>query len=93
MLKLIAVAAVLMTAQLAFAEKQANVEREIQLKDGSTVYIFKDGKMAMEDKLGRTVSMAPGHVMETRDGQRIQMVGDETARLQWILKSQLGGGN
>ena len=35
------------------------------------VYIFKDGKMAMEDKLGRAVRMKKDTVMETKDGQKI----------------------
>ena len=28
------------------------------------MYIFKDGKMGMEDKLGRAEHMQPGHVMK-----------------------------
>ncbi|WP_333858086.1 CopK family periplasmic copper-binding protein, partial [Denitromonas sp.] len=35
----------------AFAADAALVEKSIPLKDGATVYIFKDGKMGMEDKL------------------------------------------
>lgn len=62
-----------------------DAERVIELKDGSTLYIFKDKKMAMEDKVGRAVRMKPGHVMETKDGQQIIMVGDEVARLDWLL--------
>ena len=33
-------------------------------------YIFKDGKMGMEDKLGRAVRMKQGQVMEAKDGQK-----------------------
>ena len=62
------------------APKQA-----IALKDGSTVYVFADGKMGMEDKYGRTIRMQPGHVMEATDGARITMVGDEPARLDVAL--------
>ncbi len=39
------------------------------LKDGSTLYIFKDGKMSMENKLSHIVGMKNGVVMETKDGQ------------------------
>ncbi|NKE67568.1 periplasmic Cu(I)/Cu(II)-binding protein CopK [Ramlibacter sp. RBP-2] len=92
MLKVIATAAaVLFSANVALAADKANVDKSIPLKDGSTVYIFKDGKMAMEDKLGRVVPMKPGHVMQTKDGQSILMVGNELARLDWIRKSDLGG--
>lgn len=74
----------------AFASDAARqeAERVIALKDGSTLYIFKDQKMAMEDRVGRAVRMASGHVMETPDGQRITMVGDEVARLDWLLHAE-----
>lgn len=76
----------------AFAVDASRVEKSIELKDGSTVYLFKDGKMGMEDKMGRAVRMKPGHVMETKDGQRIIMVGDEVARLEPILHVDHRGG-
>ncbi|RZI40064.1 copper resistance protein CopK [Herbaspirillum sp. HC18] len=76
----------------AFAVDAAKVEKSIELKDGSTVYVFKDGKMGMEDKMGRTVRMKEGHVMETKDGQRIIMIGDEVARLETILRANQRGG-
>lgn len=78
-------------AASALAVDLSNVEKSIPLKDGSTVYIFKDGKMAMEDKLGRSTPMKAGHVMETKDGQKVVMVGNELARLDWIRKSEQGG--
>lgn len=72
----------------AFADDEARntAEKVIEMKDGSTLYIFKDKKMAVEDKVGRATRMKPGHVMETRDGQQLVMVGDEVARLDWLLK-------
>ena len=79
-------------AASAFAVDAGLVEKSIPLKDGTTVYLFKDGKMGMEDKLGRTVRMKQGHVMETKDGQKIIMIGDEVARLDWI-KADTRGGN
>jgi hypothetical protein len=59
----------------------SQVEKSIELKDGSTVYIFKDGKMGMEDKYGRATRMKKDTVMETKDGQKIIMHGDEVMRL------------
>lgn len=70
-----------------FADDAArkDAQKVIEMKDGSMLYIFKDKKMAMEDKNGRATRMNPGHVMETKDGQRIIMVGDDVARLETLL--------
>lgn len=93
MFKFFAASAVaLAVATAAVAADKSNVDKSFVLQDGSTVYIFKDGKMAMEDKMGRTVPMKPGHVMKTKDGQDILMVGNELARLDWVRKADLGGG-
>jgi hypothetical protein len=90
--KLTFAAVVLTTATTAFAHPLSALDKAVALQDGSTVYVFKDGRMAMQDRLGRAVSMQQGHVMKTRDGQSIAMVGDETARLDCFLRTQLGGG-
>ncbi|MHB1123365.1 MAG: CopK family periplasmic copper-binding protein [Ramlibacter sp.] len=92
--KLALVAAVFAASASAsvFAVDASNVEKVVALQDGTSVYIFKDGNMAMEDKLGRTVAMNEGHVMQTTDGKSIAMVGDEVARLSAIRKTELGGG-
>ena len=83
-LVLIAMSAVAVSA---FANDYARREAKqvVELKDGSTVYVFDSGKMAMESKYGRAVRMDPGTVMETKDGQKITMVGDEVARLSTLL--------
>jgi len=80
-------------AEVAKAKSGAseNVEKVFKLMDGSSVYVFKDGKMAMEDKVGRIHKMTAGQVMKTADGQSIIMVGNEVARLDWVRKSALGG--
>lgn len=69
----------------AYAVDMSQIAKSVDLRDGSTVYIFKDGKMAMEDKFGRTVGMKPGQIMETKDGQKIIMHGNEIMRLESIL--------
>jgi len=89
--KILLVAAFSTIAASAFAFDSADVQKAIELKDGSTVYIFKDGKMAMENHYGRTERMAPGHVMEAKDGQKITMQGDEVARLELIRAADRGG--
>ena len=70
----------------AFALDSTQVEKSIELKDGSTVHIFKDGKMGMEKKFGRTASMEPGQVMETKDGEKIIMKGNAVARTDQVLQ-------
>ncbi|TAK72439.1 MAG: hypothetical protein EPO19_01820 [Betaproteobacteria bacterium] len=80
--KLLVAAASSMIALSAFAVgANDEVLNSIELKDGSTVHIFKDGKMGMEDRFGRAVYMAAGHVMETKDGKKITMNGNETGRV------------
>ena len=68
-------------AMSALAVDKENVEKSYELNDGSTVYIFKDGKMAMEDKFGRSLTMKEGQEMETKDGKKIMMKGNEVWRL------------
>jgi len=93
MLKRLVTATLLLAVTTAgFAADVSNVDKRFDLKDGSTVYVFKDGKMSMEDRTGRVVSMKPGHVMETKDNQRIIMVGNELARLE-VIKAIHSGGN
>ncbi|GAB5604809.1 periplasmic Cu(I)/Cu(II)-binding protein CopK [Sideroxyarcus sp. TK5] len=74
-----------------FAADFGQVDKSIPLKDGSTVYIFKDGKMGMEDQYGRAVRMDENQVMETADGQKIRMHGDEVQRLDDILRADYFG--
>lgn len=92
----LALIAVLSTAgaTAAFAHDAASAEAKqvIELKDGSTLYVFKDGKMAMEDRYGRAARMELGAVMETKDGRQIKMDSDEVARLNSLIIQGHGGG-
>ncbi|MCX7169838.1 MAG: CopK family periplasmic copper-binding protein [Proteobacteria bacterium] len=83
--KILLAAAICTITVSAFASGNDQAQRSVQLKDGSIVHIFKDGKMAMEDNYGRAVRMAPGHVMEAKNGEKIKMQGDEVGRLASIL--------
>lgn len=83
--KLLAIVAMSAFTGSAFAVDTSQVEKSIPLKDGSTVYIYKDGKMGMEDKLGRAAYMKPGQVMETKDGKKIVMIGNEIWRVDQLL--------
>jgi hypothetical protein len=77
-IKALTMAAVLVAGGAALASQDD--AREIPLKDGSTLIIFKDGKMTMRDARGNTHSMKEGVRMETKDGQVIMMKGNEIWR-------------
>mgnify|MGYP003576697262 CR=1 FL=1 len=86
-MKKIIVSAILATASaMSFALDLGEVKQSIPLKDGATVHLFADGKMAMEDKYGRAVFMADGHMMETSQGEKFIMRGNEVARLDSLLR-------
>jgi len=89
--KLLMVVAMSAVTASVFAVDQAQVQQSIELKDGSTVYIFKDGKMGMEDKYGQPAYMESGHVMETKDGKKIIMNGNEVWRVDELLFSNHRG--
>lgn len=94
MKKMLMVAIMSAVSITAFAsdEARAAAQQVIELKDGSTLYIFKDGKMGMEDKYGRATRMKKDTVMETKDGQKIMMHGDEVMRLDRLLHQNHQGG-
>lgn len=52
-----------------------------QLKDGGTLYVFKDGKMAKESKYGKAVYLKKGETLETVDGKKLVANSNEVARL------------
>ena len=83
--------AIMAAATAGFADEWDQIEKSFVLVDGSAVYIFKDGKMAMEDKFGHVFPMKQGQPMQTVDGQSIPMVGNETARLEGIRRTQPNG--
>lgn len=92
--KLMVTLVIFFASNLAFADDAARAaaQKTIPMKDGSTLYLFKDGKMAMEDKFGRAVRMKKGVVMEAKDGQKLMMHGDEVMRLDNLLKEGHTGG-
>ena len=65
----------------AAADVQEQVRQTVPLKDGSTLYVFSDGKMGVQDRFGRAAPRKPGTTLEARDGQKIRMVGNEVARV------------
>ena len=63
----------------------ASAEKTYRLNDGSTLYVFTDGKMAREDRFGRAVHLQKGQSLTTADGQQIVATSNEVARLNYLL--------
>ena len=63
----------------------ADAQKLYRLKDGGTLYVFKDGKMAKEDRYGRAAYLKQGEVLELADGRKVPAVGNEVARLDGLL--------
>lgn len=80
--KLLIAVATSMIALSAFAVDNSKVQKSYELKDGSTLFVYKDGKMSMHDKMDRVQGMKEGQTMETKDGQKIMMKGNEVWRLE-----------
>lgn len=82
--KILMVAVSSVVAVSAFAADHKGVEKTFELVDGSKVFLFENGKMGMENKNGRAVRMKKNTVMETKDGQKLIMIGDEVARVEML---------
>ena len=78
------------TALTAVAAGDDTIVQSIKLKDGTTMHHYKDGKMSMEDSLGKIVFMKDGVAMQTEDGKTITMSGNEVARLYMAKKKESG---
>lgn len=95
-MKSLAIAFVISTtvaAAPAFASHalQNAIQAKVDLPAGATLYIFNDGKMAKEDAYGRAVVIRPGVLITARDGRQITAVGNEVARLDYLLRDGHGG--
>jgi len=83
------IAAVVAIAPLsALAVGADDVVKTYELRDGSTAYVFKDGKMGVESKFGRAVWVKEGQVLETKDGTTIVMKANEITRMELLLLKQ-----
>ena len=61
---------------------------QIELKDGSTLYLHPDGTSRMVDQHGKRIDMRDGVPMETKDGRIIMM---ENKRI-WVQYGPPGKG-
>lgn len=85
-------AVILLPALPAQAADEVGAAQEVLLADGGMLYVFKDGKMAKADRLGRVARMKVGQVVETRDGRTIAVTSNESARLGYLLQQGHRGG-
>lgn len=80
-LSLVATALSAIAAGADVSKGDAAIVQSVKLKDGTTMHHYKDGKMSMEDAMGKIVYMKDGVSMETADGKTISMSGNEVGRL------------
>ena len=86
MLVVVALSAVSVMAVASELDAREAAKQVVELKDGSIVYVFDDGKMALENRYGWAVRTDPGTILTTIDGRTINMVGDEVMRLDGLLR-------
>ncbi|MFJ4290656.1 periplasmic Cu(I)/Cu(II)-binding protein CopK [Cupriavidus sp. NPDC089707] len=75
----------------AIAADMSDIVKSYALRDGSTVHVFKDGRMGVENPFGRAVSVKEGQVLEAKDGTKITMKGNEVIRLDSALNAHRRG--
>lgn len=89
MLVVIALSALSVTAFADERTARADAQQTIELQNGSTLYIYKGGKGAVETKFGKVdEKVKSGSVLVGKDGKEYVLRGDEVARLDfWLRKT------
>jgi len=85
-LVVVALSAVSVFAVAGESDAREAAKQVIGLQDGSTAYVFQNGKMAVENKYGEAISTKPGTSLKAQDGSTITMNGNEVARLNGLLR-------
>lgn len=58
------------------------VQKTVELKDGGTLYVFKDGKMTVCDKYGNPdAKVKAGTSVQTKSGETIVITSNELQRM------------
>ncbi len=72
-----------LAASLSFASDAARdaAKEMVPLRDGGTLFIFKDGAMAKQDAYGNARYIKIGDVLEAADGKKIAVTSNEVARM------------
>ena len=84
-LLVVALSALTTLAIAADDNARSAAKQVIDLQDGSTAYVFANGKMAVENKFGHAVVTKPGTILQTADRGTITMAGDEVGYLNSLL--------
>lgn len=92
MKKQLIIAAMVFAASSAFSADMREPVKSIALKDGGTVYVFSDGKMATTDRRGRAYRVRPGTMLEAADGSQVTIDSNETSRLETYFHEKYGSG-
>lgn len=89
----IAIAVLSLASSSAFAgHAAAEAAKEIiPLKDGGNLYIFQDGKMGKESRVGTAVYLKKGQVLEAVDGRSIPVTSNEVAKMEFLLMKDHSG--
>ena len=84
-ISVLATALVVLTSAFAMDAVRSEAKQIIALQGGETLYVFEDGLMSKENKFGRPVYLNPGESVQTMDGQKIAIKGNEIARLNVLM--------
>lgn len=76
----------LLTSAFAMHEVRSEAKHVIALQGDETLYIFEDGLMAKESKFGAPIYLNAGETVQAMDGQKIDIRGNEIARLSILLE-------
>lgn len=91
-LVIFSVIAAISGSAMASEAARREAKQVVELKDGSTLYIFRDGKMAVEDQYGRAKFVRPNTELEAKDGQKIMTKGNEVQRLESLNSLERSSG-
>lgn len=84
MKSIVAFATLAIATSMTFASDAARdaAKEMVPLRDGGTLFLFKDGTMAKQDAYGNARYIKQGEVLETADGKKIPVTSNEVARMQ-----------
>jgi hypothetical protein len=91
MIVVVALSAIPFFAAATEADARNEAKQTIEMQDGSTVYVFKDGTMGVESKMGIATKTKAGKVLKAKDGSSVTIVGNQVAELDRLLKLGEGG--
>ncbi|MEO8411445.1 MAG: CopK family periplasmic copper-binding protein [Propionivibrio sp.] len=89
-LVVIALSAVSVLATATEMDARDAAKQVIDMQDGSTVFVFPGGKMALESKYGQAAEATPGSKLTAKDGSTVTLANNDWAYLDTLLKQGAG---